>query len=90
MKIARRGDRQTFRYIDIYKDIATYRLNQPRGRISENSPHNFTYSVCADMENVMSLPSAARVKFQSLGKLLALNIRCFVVNVVSVDISHCF
>ena len=33
-----------------------------------------------DMENVMSVPSFARVKFQSWGKLSALNILCFVVN----------
>ena len=32
----------------------------------------------ADMENVMSVSSAARVKFLSWGKILALIISCFV------------
>ena len=38
----------------------------------------------SDVENVMSVASAACVKFLSLGKILAFNIRCFVKNVVSV------
>ena len=42
------------------------------------------------MGNVMSLPSAACEKFQSWGKVLILNICCFVVNVLSVAISRCF
>ena len=33
-----------------------------------------------DMQNVMRMPSAACVNSQGLAKLLALNIRCFVVN----------
>ena len=40
----------------------------------------------ADMENVMSVLSAACVKFQTWGKLLVLNIDCFVENVLSVAI----
>ena len=42
------------------------------------------------MENVMSGGSAACVKFQSWGKFLALNIRCFVVNGLSVASLRCF
>ena len=42
------------------------------------------------MENVMSSASDARVKFQSWGKFLALNIRCFVVNGLSVASLRCF
>ena len=39
--------------------------------------------ICAeDMQNVMSMPNAARVNVQGLGELLALNIRCFVVNLI--------
>ena len=44
----------------------------------------------ADLENVMSVLSAACVKFQRWGKLLGLNVRCFVVNALSVAISHRF
>ena len=42
----------------------------------------------SDMENALSVSSAACVKFQSGGKFLALNIRCFVVNALSVAISR--
>ena len=38
------------------------------------------------MENVMSVPSAACLKFQSWGKFLALNHCCFVINALSVAI----
>ena len=38
----------------------------------------------------MSGGSAARVKFQSCGKFLDLDICCFVINGLSVVISHCF
>ena len=44
----------------------------------------------ADMENDMSVLSATLVKFQSWGKLLALNIYCFVVNVLFVAMLCCF
>ena len=44
----------------------------------------------ADMKNVMSMTGAARVKFPSWGKFLALDIHCFVENVLSVVILHCF
>ena len=44
------------------------------------------HTYAADMENVMSVTSAACVKFQSRGKFLAFNIPCFVVNVLSVAI----
>ena len=44
----------------------------------------------SDMEKVMSLPSAAGVKFQSVGKFLVLNICCFAVNVLCLDILLCF
>ena len=43
-----------------------------------------------DMKNVMSVASADRVIFQSLGKSLALSIRCLVVNALSVTFSHWF
>ena len=36
----------------------------------------------------MSVLNAARVEFQSLGKIIALNIRRFVVNVLSVEIKR--
>ena len=42
------------------------------------------------MKNVMSGGSAARVKAQRWGKFLALNIRCFFVNGLSVAISRSF
>ena len=52
------------------------------------------YCICifchSDMENVMSVPSTSCVKYQSLGKFLALNIRCFDTNVLSVAIPRCF
>ena len=38
----------------------------------------------------MSVPSAAFVKFRSLGKFLALDICCIVVNALSVAISRYF
>ena len=38
----------------------------------------------------MSLPSAACVKFQSWVEFLAVNIRCFIVNVLSLTILRCF
>ena len=38
----------------------------------------------------MSVPSAAGVKFQGVGKFLVLNIRCFAVNVLCLDIFFCF
>ena len=38
------------------------------------------------MENVMSVQSAARVKFQNWGKFLALNHCCIVINALSVVI----
>ena len=48
------------------------------------------YFETQDMENVLSGGSAARVKFQTWGKILALNIRCFFVNGLSVAILRCF
>ena len=45
--------------------------------------------LASDMENVMSGGSAACVKFQSWGKFLAFNRRCFVVNGLSVAILRC-
>ena len=38
----------------------------------------------------MSMTSATRVKFQNLGKFLALNIHFVVANVLLVAILHCF
>ena len=35
------------------------------------------------MQNVMNMLSAALVNFQGFGKLLAMNIHCFVVNFVA-------
>ena len=42
------------------------------------------------MANVMSVASAAHVKILSWGKILALNIRCFVKNVLSVTVLRRF
>ena len=42
------------------------------------------------MENVMSITSAAHVKFESWGNILALNKRCFVENEQSVLSLHIF
>ena len=42
------------------------------------------------MEKVMSVQSAAGVKFRGVGKFLVLNIRCFAVNVLCLDIFLCF
>ena len=64
-------------------------LNQPVQFIN----HNVCVSLCLslpDMENVMSVVSAARVKILSLGKILALNIRYYVKNALSVTILHIF
>ena len=38
----------------------------------------------SDMQNVMSMPSAARVNLQGFGKLMALIIHCFVLKLVLV------
>ena len=42
------------------------------------------------MKHTLSVPNTACVKCQSWGKLLALNIPCFVVNAVSVTIIRFF
>ena len=47
-------------------------------------------TLCADMENVTSVPSAAPVRFQGWGKFLALNILYYVVNALSVAILRFF
>ena len=44
----------------------------------------------ADMLNFMSLPSVGCVNFQGLGKLLALNICCFVIKLLFVTILRSF
>ena len=60
---------------------STMRITQQTG--------TFLYC-CSDMENVMSVGSAACVKFQSWDKFLALNIVCFVVNVLPIALLNCF
>ena len=45
--------------------------------------------ICAeDMQNVMSMPNAARVNVQGLGELLALNMCYFVINLLFVMVSR--
>ena len=47
-------------------------------------------TVSKDMQNFMSVQSAACVHFQGLGKLSALSIRCFVVKLLLVTIMRSF
>ena len=63
------------------------------GEINKEDPNFFGEFFCyicmdifqgggADMENIIKFASAAGVKFESLCKILALNIGCFVKNAV--------
>ena len=42
------------------------------------------------MQNLISVPSAARINFQGLGELLAANIPCFVIKTFFVASLRCF
>ena len=55
-----------------------------RRRSGQSAPESSLSLKKTDLENVMSVARAARVKFQKWGKTLVLNIHCFVENVSQV------
>ena len=48
------------------------------------------FSILGNPLYLVSVASAARIKYQSWGKILALNLHCFVINALSVAISLFF